>query len=62
MQTNLSPCKMELCYRFFRGPIRDILRAIDGNSQLGAFILAIIAVDYLTYFLNPGRNKSDNAK
>lgn len=47
--------KKELIYRFFRGPIRDILRAVDGNSQLGAFILAIITVDYLTYFYKPGR-------
>ncbi len=52
--------KQELMYRFFRGPIRDILRSVDGNSQLGAFILALVTVDYLTYLIKPDRNHNNN--
>ncbi len=54
--------KNELIYRFFRGPIRDILRAVDGNSQLGAFVLAICTVDYLTYIIDPTRDNQHNGE
>jgi len=47
-------------YQFFATVIADILRALDGKSNGGAFTLSFCCIDYMGFALNT--NKAKNSK
>ena len=45
-------------YDFFDTAIADILRAIDGGSLMGSFILSFCCIDYMGLALDPTKKNT----
>lgn len=52
--------KLLIKYNFFSTAINDILKALQGRSLTGAFILTFCGMDYMGLALHPGRKNTKN--
>lgn len=49
-------CKFD----FFDTAVADILRAIDGGSLMGSFVLSLCCIDYMGMAIDPSRRKNSS--
>ncbi len=49
-------------YSFFDTAVADILRAIDGNSLMGSFVLGFCCIDYMGMALKPSNPKNTGSE
>ena len=49
-------CKFD----FFDTAVADILRAIDGGSLMGSFVLSFCCIDYMGMAINPSKRKNSS--
>jgi hypothetical protein len=47
-------------FDFFDTAVADILRAIDGSSLMGSFILSFCCIDYMGLAMNPTKEKNSS--
>jgi len=53
---NYNICKFD----FFDTAVADILRAIDGGSVMGSFVLSFCCIDYMGMAINPSNQKNSS--
>lgn len=53
---NYNICKFDL----FDTAVADVLRAIDGGSLMGSFILSFCCIDYMGMAINPSKAKNSS--
>jgi hypothetical protein len=55
---NYNICKFD----FFDTAVADILRAIDGGSLMGSFVLSFCCIDYMGMAINPNKQKNSSVE
>ena len=58
-QTEISTTEFFLIkHRFYSTVIADILKAIQGGSYGGAFVLTFCCIDYMSFAMQPNKEKN----